>query len=814
MDITSCLKATNVANNLSLFKISGKIFKLIHQSVNKIIISILIFTLSIFTSISQTYKLSGTVRDAETGELLPGVNVFLPEKVNGTVTNIDGFYSLTLSPGRHNVTFSYIGYEREEKRINLESDESLNVRMRSAGIRLSEVTVTGERSNRNVEETEMSTVTLNIETIKNIPAFLGEVDVLRTIQLLPGVQSAGDGNTGFFVRGGNADQNLVLLDDAVVFNASHLFNFFSVFNADAIKDLKLYKGGISPEYGGRLSSVLDIQMKEGDMNQYKMTGGIGLISSRLTVEGPIQYGRSAFMFSGRRTYADLFLKLSADENQRNTQLFFYDLNGKMNYVLNDKNRLFISGYFGRDITLFSEFFGFDWGNATASARWNRIFSPRFFSDVSLIYSNYQFNITGDIGPAKFQWNSMLNNINLKANFNYVIGENNTLSFGAQTIYHNLNPGRIQARIEDAAVADNQLSSDNGWEHGVFINDEVSLFSGRLALTYGLRASLFQTIGPGYQYTFDKSDPLRWQVQDSLNLKSGKIYDTFSALEPRFSFRLRIDEQSSVKGSFNRMTQYIQQAQSAQSVAPYDVWFSVSNNIKPQIADQVAVGYFRNLFSDLIETSVEVYYKDMQNISDLVDNGDILGNEFLESQLRTGIGWAYGAEFLIKKETGRINGFVGYTWATAKRKIEGINNGNPYYAPNDRRHDLSLSAGYELTSKWILGMNFIYATGSAYTLPIGKIYYQGAFAPIYADRNSSRLPDYHRLDLSITYKPTIRDRDRRRFESSWNFSLFNVYGRENPISVSFAEKEERPGIPNSSFFYIPGPIPAITWNFNF
>jgi hypothetical protein len=782
--------------------------------VNKIYLVFLILFLTSQFAKSQTYTLSGTVRDAETGELLPGVNVFLPERVNGTVTNLDGFYSLSLAEGRYLINFSYIGYERQEIRINLDGNETLNIRMQSAGIGLSEVTVMGERSNRNVEETEMSTVTLDIETIKNIPAFLGEVDVLRTIQLLPGVQSAGDGNTGFFVRGGNADQNLVLLDDAVVFNASHLFNFFSVFNADAIKDLKLYKGGIAPEYGGRLSSVLDIQMKEGDMNQYKMTGGVGLISSRLTVEGPIQYGRSAFMFSGRRTYADLFLKFSPDENQRNTQLFFYDLNGKMNYVIDDKNRVFLSGYFGRDVTLFSDLFGFDWGNATATARWNRIFSPRFFSDVSLLYSNYQFNITGDIGPAKFRWNSMLNNINLKANFNYVIGENNTLSFGAQTIYHNLNPGRIQASIEGAAVADNQLSSDNGWEHGLFFNDELSLFSGRLALSYGLRASVFQTIGPGKQYTFDKSDPLRWQVQDSLKLTSGKVYDTFSALEPRFSFRLRLNDQSSVKGSFNRMVQYIQQAQSAQSVAPYDVWFSVSNNIKPQIADQVALGYFRNLFDNLIETSVELYYKDMQNISDIVDNGDILGNEFLESQLRTGYGWAYGAEFLLKKETGRINGFIGYTWAVAKRKIDGINNGNAYFAPNDRRHDLSLSAGYDITNKWNVGMSFIYATGSAFTLPIGKIYYQGAFAPIYADRNSNRLPDYHRMDLSVTYKPNIRDRDRRRFESSWNFSLFNVYGRENPISVSFAENEDRPGIPNSSFFFIPGPIPAITWNFNF
>ncbi|TVQ08945.1 MAG: TonB-dependent receptor [Bacteroidetes bacterium] len=777
-------------------------------------ITFIILLISLSAWADTRVKLSGTVRDGSTGELLTGVNVFLPKTQTGAVTGFDGDYSLLLEKGEHTIIFSFIGYQRLEKTIRVEGNMTLNVELGNGGIRLSEVVVSGQRTNRNVERAEMSTVTLDIETIRNIPAFLGEVDILRTIQLLPGVQSAGDGNTGFYVRGGNADQNLVLLDDAVVFNASHLFNFFSVFNADAIKDLKLYKGGIHPEYGGRLSSVLDIGMKEGDMNQYKMTGGIGLISSRATLEGPLQYGRSAFMISGRRTYADLFLKLSSDENQRNTQLFFYDLNGKMNYVVDDKNRLFLSGYYGRDVTLFSEFFGFDWGNATASLRWNRLNSDRFFSDFSLLYSNYQFNITGDIGPASFRWNSMLNNLNLKSDFTFLASENSTLTFGLQSIYHNLDPGTIQAKIEGAASATFNLTPANGLEHGLYINHEQTLWDNRLVIVYGLRGSVFQVMGPGKQYIFDKSDPLRWEVSDSISLSSGNFYDTFSALEPRLSFRYKFNEESSIKGSYNRMTQYIQQAQSAQSVAPYDVWYSVSNNIPPQQADQVALGYFRNFFSDLIETSLEFYYKDFKNITDVVDNGDILGNEFLEGQLRTGKGWAYGAEFLIQKESGPVSGFLGYTWAIAKRKIDDINEGKAYYAPNDRRHDLSLSGNYEISRRWSAGMSFVYATGNAFTLPVGKMYYQGAFAPIYAERNSSRLPDYHRMDLSVTYTPVLRDKDRRRFKSSWNFSLFNVYGRANPISVSFAENSDRPGTPNSSFFYIPGPIPAITWNFNF
>ena len=781
---------------------------------HKLTIFLVFISLTFKAFSEQRFTLRGSVRDASSGEYLTGVNIFIPEIDGGTVTDFDGRYSIRLRDGEYTLIFSFIGYERFERKIVMDSDKTLDVSLQNGGLRLSEVVVSAERSGRNIERAEMSTVTLDIESIRNLPAFLGEVDVLRTIQLLPGVQSAGDGNTGFFVRGGNADQNLVLLDDAVVFNASHLFNFFSVFNPDAVQDVKLYKGGILPEYGGRLSSVLDVRMKQGSMNQYNLSGGLGLISSRLTVDGPIQYGRSAFLFSGRRTYADLFLRLSSDEAQRESQLFFYDLNGKMNYVLNDQNRLFFSGYYGRDVTAFGDLFSFDWGNATSSMRWNRIYNNRMFSDFSILYSNYQFNIAGDVGPASFRWQSYLHNVNLKADFNYIFNDNNTFTFGLQTIYHNLDPGNIVARIEGAASAEFNLSATNALEHGIYFNNEQSLFNDRLLLVYGLRNSVFQILGPGSQYLFDKTDPLMWEVTDTLQLERGSFYDEFINWEPRLSFRFKINDNSSIKGSYNRMVQYIQQAQSAQSVAPYDVWYSASNNIPPQIADQVALGYFRNFLDNRVETSVEVYYKDLQNVSDVIDNGDILGNELLEGQLRIGRGWAYGAEFLLQKQTGRLSGFLGYTWAVSKRQIDEINEGVAYFAPNDRRHDMSMSGSYDINKTWNVGMSFVYATGTAITLPVGKMFYQGAFAPIYSDRNSGRLPDYHRLDLSVTFTPNIRDRDRRRFESSWNFSLFNVYGRVNPISVSFAENSDRPGVPNSSFFYIPGPIPAITWNFNF
>ncbi|MFO7923100.1 MAG: TonB-dependent receptor [Bacteroidales bacterium] len=779
--------------------------------------AVLIFVTSVLflqqNSFAQGYNVNGIVTDAETGETLVGATVFVPEIQYGVVSGPDGTYNLSLPEGEYRIVFSFVGYDNFEKVVGPDKDVRLDVELISSNVSLAEVVISARAANSNVERAEMSTIAVSMETMQNIPAFLGEVDVLRSVQLLPGVQSAGDGNTGFFVRGGNADQNLVLFDDATVFNASHLFNFFSVFNPDAVADLKLYKGGIPPSYGGRLSSVLDIGMKSGSLDQYMVNGGVGLISSRLSVEGPIQGGRSSFLLAGRRTYADLFLKLSPDENQRDTRLYFYDLNAKMNYVVNEKNRIFFSGYYGSDITAFSDLFGFDWGNATGSVRWNRIFSDRFSGSLSLLYSNYRFNITGDVGPASFRWQSEIDNLTSKADFTYLPNDNNIFSFGLQSIYHMLDPGLISALIEGASRTTINLSEGNALEHGIYFNNEQRLFDNMLVLVYGLRGSAFQVIGPGQQYDFDKTRSQNWEVADSIDLERGKIYDTFYGLEPRLSLRVNLGASSSLKASYNRMIQYIQQAQSAQSVAPYDVWYMSSNNIPPQVADQVVIGYFRNFLSDKVEFSAEFYYKQLTNISDVIDNGDILGNEFLESQLRIGNGWSYGAEMLVRKDEGRFTGFAGYTWARTRRKIDGINDGEPYYAPGDRRHDMSLSGGYAISPAVSVSLNFIYSTGRAFTLPVGKMSYQGAFAPIYSERNSNRLPDYHRLDLSVTYTPG-GEAGKKRFGSSWNFSVFNVYGRVNPISVSFAEDSDRPGIPRSSFFYIPGPIPAVTWNFNF
>ncbi len=771
---------------------------------------LLIFIFLTNETSAQKHTLRGTIRERTTGEPIPGVNILIADKQAGTVSDSLGAYKLKLKEGKYTLTFSFLGYAPKRKTILMNGDKMLDIQLSYAGIMLNETVVREKKVIRHVESTETNAILLEIESVRNMPSFLGEVDVLRAVQMMPGIQSAGDGNTGFSVRGGNADQNLVLLDDAVIFNASHLFNVFSVFNSDAIKDLKLYKGGIEPSYGGRLSSVVDIKMKEGDLRNYQMNGGVGLISSRLTVEGPLQYGQSAFLLSGRRTYADLFLKLSSDENQRNTRLYFYDLNLKMNYLINEKNRIYISGYLGRDITVMSNLFGLDWGNTVASIRWNRFFNDNFYANFSFVVSKYQFNISGDVGRTSFLWNSLLSNINIKSDFNLKLNDKSNLTFGWQSIYHNLQPGNITAKIQGAINASINLTDQNGLEHGLYANNKQHFINDKLIVNYGLRASFFQTMGPGNQYIYDKTDPMKWQIEDSISLGKGHFYDIFFALEPRLSFRYLISQRQSIKGSYNRMTQYIQQAQSAQSVAPYDVWYTASNNIPPQQSDQYSLGYFQSFFSHQVETSLELFYKDMKNICDIIDNGNLIGNEYLEREIRTGRGWAYGLEVLIQKQKGSLQGFIGYTWALAQRQTDGINQGLVYYAPNDRRHDLSLSGNYTISPKWIVGINFVYATGSAFTMPIGKMFYQSSFAPIYADRNSSRLPHYHRMDLSLTFNPELENREERRFTSSWNFSLFNVYGRTNPISVSFAQKE---GKPHSSFFYIPGPVPSITWNFN-
>ena len=775
---------------------------------------LLVLMLIPFFGIAQKHSISGYIKDANNGEELIGATIFVEETKGGVATNVYGYYSLGLPAGNYNLVFSFLGKNPERKQVELNADLKMDIELKDNSVSLETVEITAEKKDQNITSSEISTQKLEIKQIKQLPAFLGEVDVLKTIQLLPGVQSAGDGNTGFFVRGGSQDQNLILLDEAPVYNASHLFNFFSVFNPDAVKDLTLYKGGIPSRYGGRLSSVLDIRMKDGNSKQFSSSGGIGLISSRLTIEGPLVKDKSSFLITGRRTYADLFLRLSNDDAINQNKLYFYDLNTKLNYKINDKNRLFLSGYFGRDVTGFSDIFGFDWGNATGTLRWNHLFSDKIFSNFSLIYTNYTFKIEGDVGPAQFTWNSLLNDVGFKGDFTFYANSNNTFRWGVQSTYHNFDPGKITARLEGAFENVTELSKNDGLEHGIYLSNEQKV-NEKLLLIYGGRLSAFQNIGPDNIYFYDKSDPLFYRVTDTTTIAKNEIYKTYFGFEPRFSLRYTLNKSSSVKASYNRIFQYIQQVQSSLSVAPFDVWFLANNNIPPQIVDQIAAGYFKNLFDNQLETSVEVYYKYIQNQTDIVDNADILGNELFDGQLRVGNGWSYGAEFLAKKQAGLFTGWVAYTWSKTERVIDEINGGKKYYAPYDIRNNLTVASTYQITERVNFGGNFIYSTGRAYTLPVGKYNYNGTSIPLFADRNSNRLPDYHRLDLSVTIDGKTRSTtDRRRIENSWNISVFNVYGRKNPFSVSFAEDQENPGQSKSTMFYLPGPIPSVTWNFRF
>lgn len=784
------------------------------------IVTTLIICFSVLTVFSQEkFTISGYLTDKADGEALIGATIYVSELKSGTVANVYGFYSLTLPKGNYTVTMSYIGYTPITHKIELNKNIKLGLELENAATALETFDVTAEKEQKNVEETEMSTVTLQMETVKKIPALFGEIDILKTIQLLPGVQSGGEGTTGFFVRGGASDQNLILLDEAPVYNPSHFLGFFSVFNQDAIKDLQLYKGGIPARYGGRLSSLLDIHMKEGNSKRFSASGGIGLISSRLTVEGPIKKDKSSFIISARRTYADLFLKLSSDTNISNNQLYFYDLNTKINYQINENNKLFLSGYFGRDVFAFGNLFGMNWGNATGTLRWNHLFSNKLFSNFTLIYSNFDYNLGIPEGVEAFNWTSKIVDKNAKADFTYYPSPKNTIRFGLGTIYHTFKPGKIEA-LGNSIFNDFSLPEKHAFEHSAYLSNQQDV-SPRIAVHYGLRASLFQNIGLDTSYQFDTSNPDVYTVQDTVTNESG-VHNNYFNLEPRLSIRYLINEKASVKATYNRMTQYLHQANNSTSASPLTIWFPSSENVKPQLADQVALGYFRNLKDNTFETSLEVYYKKMTNTIDFRDHAELMLNKYLEGELRIGSSYSYGIELLLKKQKGKFTGWIGYTYSQTKREIPEINNGNAYFAPYDRTHDISVVGSYDWSKRVNVSANWVFATGQAITVPTGRYEYYGKIIPVYSDRNAERMPSFHRFDLSLTLygkkwneKPPRADgKQRRKFESNWNFSVYNVYMRQNAFSIAFRQNEDDPTKTEAHMIYFFSIIPSISYNFKF
>ncbi|WP_255416051.1 TonB-dependent receptor [Reichenbachiella sp. MSK19-1] len=760
------------------------------------------------------YTLSGQVSDAQTGEDLIGATIRIVGQTLGVVTNVYGFYSLTLPEGTYQVSCSFVGFQEQVVTIDLSSNQTQKFELSENEEVLEEVVVLARRDEDiNVTSTEMGADEVSIDVAKKLPALFGEVDIIKTIQLLPGVKVVGEGGSGFYVRGGNVDQNLVLLDEAPIYNASHLLGFFSAFNPEAVKDMKLYKGAIPAQYGGRLSSVLDIRMKDGNSKRWTAAGGIGTMMTRLGVEGPIT-PKGSIMVAGRRSYLDTFAKMSnwvqGKEVNSSQQFYFYDLNAKANYRINDNNRLFASGYFGRDVIatdIGSDMnINVDWGNSTAMMRWNHLFSPKLFSNLTYYYSNYDYALNFSEEVSQFLWDSDLQEHSIKLDFGAYLNPNNTLKFGVQTIQHAIAPGNIETYEADGTKESHNLQKNKSYESAAYISNE-QVVSKKIKLDYGLRLSNFQNVGPQEVYTLDEN----YEISDTVQHNKG-AYNSYWNLEPRVAARYQINSSSSFKASYNRTSQYIQLASNGNFSSPFDIWFSSTEQIKPQLADQFSIGYFKNFKQNTYEASIEVYYKDLQNSIDFKDHAELLFNENLEGELRVGDAKAYGVEFLLRKNVGKLTGWIGYTLSKAEKKIPTINEGNWYNAKFDKPHDLSIVGVYDITPYISIGGSFVYSTGGAVTFPTGRYYYGGAAVPVYSERNGERLPDYHRLDASVTLKS--KKNDNRRFQSEWVFSVYNLYNRKNAFTISFKQEADNPTVTYAEKSAIFGIIPSLTYNVRF
>ena len=751
----------------------------------------------------QKYTLSGAISDLSSGEDLAGAVISVQGTNYSAICNSYGFYSVTIPDGEYHIGIRMIGYENQVAEVKLHSNSNVNFKLQSISYELENVVVSGKRGDQNITSLEMGNVKINPRQIQNIPVFFGERDLIKTLQLMPGVKQAGEGNTGFYVRGGGLDQNLILLDEAPVYNAAHLLGFFSVFNSEAIRDANLLKGSIPAEYGGRASSVLDIRMKEGNIQDYQTTGNLGLISSNLSFEGPIKEDVSSFMVSARRTYADLFLQFAHDKDIRDAQLYFYDVNLKTNFKINEFNRLFISGYFGRDKFRMKDQFGFNWGSKTATVRLNHTFSEKLFSNSSFIFSNYSYQIDID-GNNDVVLGSIIQDFNLKQDFSSYLNTKNTLKFGANIILHKIVPGEIDA-APGSLYSSLAVRPRRAIETAFYVSNSQKI-SPKLQACYGLRLALFSNIGPGDFYAYN-SDSV---FVKSTSYEHFKWVKTQGGPEPRIALNYQLDDHSAIKTSYNRIHQFIHLLSNSTSSTPTDVWLPTSDNVKPQIADQWSLGYFRNSKNNLMESSVEVYYKNLQNQIDYKNGADLIFNSTVEAELVYGRGWAYGAEFLVKKNYGRLTGWVGYTWSKTMRQFEKINQGKAFPARQDRRHDISVVGVYDLGRKLKISATWVYNTGNAVTFPNGKYVIDGMIVSYYTQRNGYRMPDYHRLDLGLTW---IR-KQSLKYESSWNFSIYNAYGRENAYFISFRQNKNDPNQTEAVQISLFKVIPSISYRFKF
>lgn len=790
---------------------------------NKLLLAKLLVCFTFFAEAQNT--ISGYVKDASNGETLIGATVLIKGSSQGVITNVYGFYSITLPADNYEVEYRYIGYQSLVQQVDLSESRRIDVELLSDSQQLEEVVISADPEDVNVSGIQMSTNKLDIETITKIPSFMGEADVLRSIQMVPGVATVGEGASGFNVRGGSVGQNMVLLDEAPVYNSSHLMGFFSVFNPDAVKDVNLIKGGIPARYGGRISSVLDIRMKEGNVKEFQGQGGVGTVFSRLALEAPIVKDKASFILAGRRSYIDVLAKPFTDVFDDGAALNFYDLTAKTNWNINSKNRVFLSGYFGRDVFKFDKQQGFNWGNSTATLRWNHIFNDKLFANFTAFYSDYDYELAfGEDEMDKFRWSSRILNYDFKPEFTYFMNPNNEISFGGEALYFKFEPANVNT-VNVGEAADNSLPSKNALETALYISNNQKIGSD-LEVQYGIRFSNFNLLGSGMAYIYGDTIPGdRRPLLDSIAYDSREVIQSYHNFEPRMSIKYQLNKYNSFKASYNKTSQYIHLVSNTTASNPLDVWNPSSNNIKPQIGHQVALGWFRNFGPDNnVEFSAEVYYRKTKNQIDYIDGAELLINEYIEGDLLSGDGRAYGLELYAKKNTGKMTGWVSYTLARTELKVEGINNDNWYPTRYDQAHNFKTAVFYDLNKSWQFSGNFTFLTGTPTTFPTSRFEQAGYVVPYaYGDgRNNFRIPNYHRFDISATkYNKTVRKNGKpKRFHSHWVFAIYNVLGTKNPFSIYFTQADERyaPGQPVDTqarqVSIIGSMIPSVSYNFKF
>ena len=760
------------------------------------ILYIIIFPLFAQT---QTVTIEGVILDQSAGTVLPGATILITETRQGYISDESGRFKFSIKKGEYTLQTSFVGYKSNRMKLTASSNQKLKIQL-SDNTSLNEVVITARAKDANITSLNMGVERLSIGEIRKMPALMGEVDVIKAIQLLPGVQSTSEGSSGFSVRGGSPDQNLILLDNTTVYNASHLMGFFSVFNNDVISDLELYKGDIPLKHGGRLSSLLDIHTIDKMPESFSATGGIGLILSRLVLQGKAGE-KTSWMVGGRRSYADLFLKLSSDEDKKEMGLYFYDLNAKLTHRISNKDQIAFNIYYGLD-NFGTKLYGFKYGNMASSLAWGHSFNEKLYSRISLNLSNYKYELNSEQEGAVMTWDSKINDIMLRADFSYINDGLLNLSFGGTSTLHDFTPGTV--KTEDYG----QFKVDNNYalESALYASNEHKI-TDQLSVKYGVRWSAFQNMGKATVYSYDAD----YEVTDSTSYKSGKNYHTYHTLEPRLGIVYKLTDHSSLKANYAHNTQFIQLANSSSSGSPLDVWFISNPNIKPQKADLFSAGYFHNLDDDNYETSVEVYYKSLKNVIDFADHADLMLNKHLDAEVRTGKGKAYGAEFMVRKNKGKLNGFVNYTLSRAERTIPEINKGKTYLSPYDKTNSINLVLNYELSRKVTLSGAWVYATGTPTTYPSGRLDIDGEYFPIYSGRNEYRRPDYHRLDLSCTFVPNPDS--KKRWKSEWSFSIYNAYGRKNPYMITF-DQDLDTGIPYAESVYLFNFVPSVTYNFKF